>query len=72
MANMPARVALHASQMYSNNLTNLIDEFWNQEKKHFELKLEDDIIKSCLITHGGAVVHPIFAPSKKEKKSHKG
>jgi NAD(P) transhydrogenase subunit alpha len=72
MANMPARVALHASQMYSNNLTNLIDEFWNQEKKCFELKLEDDIIKSCLITHGGAVVHPTFARPKKEKNSHKG
>jgi NAD(P) transhydrogenase subunit alpha len=72
MANMPARVALHASQMYSNNLTNLIDEFWNQEKKRFELKLEDDIIKSCLMTHGGAIVHPTFAQPKKEKKSHKG
>jgi NAD(P) transhydrogenase subunit alpha len=72
MANMSTRVALHASQMYSNNLTNLIDEFWNKEKKHFELKLEDDIIKSCLMTHGGAVVHPTFAPPKKEKKSNKG
>jgi H+-translocating NAD(P) transhydrogenase subunit alpha len=72
LANMPARVALHASQMYSNNLTNLIDEFWNKEKKHFELKLEDDIIKSCLITHGGIIVHPTFASSKKEKNSHKG
>jgi NAD(P) transhydrogenase subunit alpha len=72
MANMPARVALHASQMYSNNLTNLIDEFWNKEKKHFELKLEDDIIKSCLMTHGGNVVHPTFKISSKEKKSHKG
>ncbi len=38
MANMPARVALHASQMYSNNLTNLIDEFWNKEKKQFRVE----------------------------------
>jgi H+-translocating NAD(P) transhydrogenase subunit alpha len=72
LANMPARVTLHASQMYSNNLYNLLDEFWNKEKKHFELKLEDDIMKSCLITHGGTVVHPTFAKSKEEKKSHKG
>jgi NAD(P) transhydrogenase subunit alpha len=72
MANMPARVALHASQMYSNNLTNLINEFWNDEKKRFEIKLDDDIIKNCLITHGGAVVHPTFALPKKAKKSHKG
>ncbi|MGD1044316.1 MAG: Re/Si-specific NAD(P)(+) transhydrogenase subunit alpha [Bacteroidota bacterium] len=72
LANMPARVAMNASQMYANNLTNLLDEFWNKEKKEFELKLDDDIIKGCLITHGGAIVHPNFAPHTKEKKSHKG
>ena len=72
LANMPARVAMNASQMYANNLTNLLDEFWNKEKKEFELKLDDDIIKGCLITHGGAIVHPNFAPHTEEKKSHKG
>jgi NAD(P) transhydrogenase subunit alpha len=72
LANMPARVAMNASQMYANNLTNLIDEFWNKEKKEFELKLDDDIIKGCLITHGGAIVHPSFMPHAEEKKSHKG
>jgi NAD(P) transhydrogenase subunit alpha len=72
VANMPARVAMNASQMYANNLTNFLDEFWNKEKKEFELKLEDDIIKGCLITHGGVIVHPSFAPHTEEKKSHKG
>jgi len=72
LANMPARVAMNASQMYANNLTNLLEEFWNKEKKEFELKLDDDIIKGCLITHGGSIVHPSFAPPTKEKKSHKG
>lgn len=71
VANMPGRVALNASQMYSNNIFNLIDEFWNKEKNQFELKLDDDIIKSCLITHNGAIVHPTFAPPKEEKKSPK-
>ncbi len=66
MKNMPARVALNASQMYSNNLFNLLDEFWNKETKQFDLKLDDDIIKSCLITHGGKVVHQMFAPEKKK------
>ena len=70
--NMPARVALNASQMYANNLTNLLDEFWNKEKKIFELKLDDDIIKGCLMTHGGSIVHPNFAKQTQEKKSHKG
>ncbi|RPI01978.1 MAG: Re/Si-specific NAD(P)(+) transhydrogenase subunit alpha [Ignavibacteriae bacterium] len=72
MANMPARVAMNASQMYANNLTNLVEEFWNKEKKIFELKPDDDIIKGCLITHGGRIVHPNFVPQPKEKKSKKG
>ncbi|MFA5831842.1 MAG: Re/Si-specific NAD(P)(+) transhydrogenase subunit alpha [Bacteroidota bacterium] len=65
--NMPARVAMNASLMYSNNLFNLLDEFWNKETKQFDLKLDDDIIKSCLITHGGKIVHPNFIPKKNEK-----
>ncbi|MHB1050375.1 MAG: Re/Si-specific NAD(P)(+) transhydrogenase subunit alpha [Bacteroidota bacterium] len=68
LTNMPAKVALNASLMYSNNLFNLLEEFWSAEKKKFELKTDDEIIKSCLITHQGAIVHPTFAPSK-EKKS---
>jgi NAD(P) transhydrogenase subunit alpha len=70
LANMPARVALHASQMYSNNLFNLLDEFWDKEKKQFMLNIEDEIIKSCLVTHDGKIVHPSFAPQdkKQEKK----
>ena len=71
LANMPARVAINPSQMYANNLMNLIDEFWNKEKIKFELKLDDEIIKGCLITHGGAIVHSDFAPTK-AKKSSKG
>jgi len=62
--NMPARVALNASLMYSNNLFNLLDEFWNKETHQFDLKLDDEIIQSCLITHGGKIVHPNFAAKK--------
>jgi len=65
IANMPGRVAMNASLMYSNNLFNIVDEFWNKEKEMFGLNLEDDIIKSCLITHGGAIVHPTFVVKKK-------
>lgn len=68
IANMPGKAAMNASQMYTNNLTNLLEEFWSKETKRFELKLDDDIIKGCLITHAGAVVHPAFAPKKDAKK----
>ncbi len=57
VANLPGRVAVHASQMYSSNLGGLIEEFWNKESKLFALNREDEIIRGCLITHDGAVVN---------------
>src|SRR3989338_5761954 len=44
-ANLPGRVAIHASQMYSCNLTNLIESYWNAEEKTFKLNPEDETIK---------------------------
>jgi NAD(P) transhydrogenase subunit alpha len=57
IANLPGRVPLHASQVYSANLTNLIEEFWDKQNKQFVLKLDDEIIKGCLVTHGGKIVN---------------
>lgn len=57
LGNLPGRVAVNASQMYSNNLLNLIEEYWNKDEKIFKLNCEDEIIKGCLITHQGQVIH---------------
>ncbi|NNL78156.1 MAG: Re/Si-specific NAD(P)(+) transhydrogenase subunit alpha [Desulfobacterales bacterium] len=61
LANLPGRVAAHASQMFSSNLYNLIDEFWSAEEKRFVLKFKDEIIKSCLITHKGRIISAFIA-----------
>ncbi len=58
--NLPGRVAVNASQMYSANLHNLVEEYWDKDAKKFNLNLEDEIIKGCLVTHGGKVVHPML------------
>ena len=55
--NMPGQVPLHASQMFSSNVTNLLDEFWNKESNKFELDFEDEIIKGCVVTHKGQLVN---------------
>ncbi len=55
LENMAGRVPVHASQMYSANLYNLVEEFWNKELKTMELSLEDDIVQGCLITHEGQI-----------------
>jgi NAD(P) transhydrogenase subunit alpha len=34
---------------------NLLGEFWEDEQKKFNLDLEDEIIKGCLVTHQGEI-----------------
>jgi NAD(P) transhydrogenase subunit alpha len=55
--NLPGEVARNASDMYSNNLVNLVLEFWDAEAKALSLDPEDEIIQACVITRGGAVVN---------------
>jgi len=55
--NLPGEVARNASDMYSNNLVNLLLEFWDAESKVLNLDPEDEIIQACVITREGAVVN---------------
>ena len=55
--NWSSEVCRDASDMYSNNLYNLLYDFWNAETKALELNFEDDIIQGCVITHQGDVVN---------------
>jgi len=68
--NMPGRVPVHASQMYSRNLLNFILEYWDDEKKIMKLRLDDEIIQGCLVTHN----HEIFSRTLKNimKEAHHG
>lgn len=53
--NIPATMPLHASMLYSRNLTSFVQEFWKDGK--FNLDLNDEILKGALVTHDGNVVH---------------
>jgi NAD(P) transhydrogenase subunit alpha len=57
LPNMPGRVAAAASEMYSNNIGNFVEHFWDTDTKAFRLDREHEILKGCLITHGGEIVH---------------
>jgi H+-translocating NAD(P) transhydrogenase subunit alpha len=54
--NFASTVPHHASQMYARNITAFLQLFVKDGK--FQLNLEDDIIKSTLITHAGEIVNP--------------
>ncbi len=56
-SNLAGQVAGDASQMYANNVYNLIEHAWDQERSSLRLDLEDTIIGGCLLTHEGQVLH---------------
>jgi NAD(P) transhydrogenase subunit alpha len=49
--NLPGELPYHSSQVYSSNIFNLIDEFWNEEKKQLNLDITDEILSICLVSH---------------------
>lgn len=57
---LEAQVPTHASQVYASNLTSFIEHFWDKTTGTFAFRLDDEILKGCLLTHGGAVIHERF------------
>ena len=49
--NLPGELPFHSSQVYSSNIFNLIDEFWNEEEKQLNLDVTDEILSICLVSH---------------------
>ncbi|NLE64938.1 MAG: Re/Si-specific NAD(P)(+) transhydrogenase subunit alpha [Elusimicrobia bacterium] len=56
IANLPSRVAAHASEMFANNLVNFIEHFWDKDLPVLHLPPEDPIIKGCLLTDNGNII----------------
>jgi NAD(P) transhydrogenase subunit alpha len=57
---LECRVPRDASQMYSANMVNLIEHFWDKENVSIGLDPGDEIIRGCLLTHDGKIVHERF------------
>jgi len=55
--NLPATLPTHASTLYARNLLNFLTAFWDKEAKRLNLDWTDDILKGCVVTHEGQVVH---------------
>lgn len=49
-----------ASLMLASNFYNLIEHFWDAETHEFQFREDDEILKGCLITRGGQIVHDRF------------
>lgn len=57
---LEAHVPTHASQVYASNLTSFIEHFWDASAGKFAFRLEDEILKGCLLTHNGEIIHERF------------
>jgi NAD(P) transhydrogenase subunit alpha len=55
--NLPASLPVHASQMYSRNITTLIGEFVDQESGELALDFDNDVVGPATVTHRGEVVN---------------
>ena len=62
--NWPGRITVAASNLYARNLLTFLTTFWDKDAKAPVLPDGDEIVKGTLLTRGGTVVHPQFAPSQ--------
>jgi len=60
--NLPARLPADASSLYARNLLALLPLLTDKESKAFAPAWEDEIVQGAMLTRGGALVHPHFAP----------
>jgi NAD(P) transhydrogenase subunit alpha len=58
ISNLPSLMPVHASQMYSRNVANLLLHLAGKEKEGLKLELEDPITSATMVTHAGAITHP--------------
>jgi NAD(P) transhydrogenase subunit alpha len=52
---LPSKMAVHASRMYSKNMTEFLTHIIRDQQ--LVLDLEDEITHGTLVTHGGKVIH---------------
>ena len=55
--NLPALMPVHASQMYSKNVSNLVFHLLGEDGQ-LNVNFEDAITAGVVATHGGKIVHP--------------
>ena len=58
------QVPFDASKMFSGNISAFLTHFYNKETKEFEVRTDDDIMKGCLLTQGGQIIHERFKDAK--------
>ena len=61
-SNLPGRLAVDSSSLYSRNLFNFVSLFVDKKMGAINLNWDDEIIKGAGLTRDGAIVHPALQP----------
>lgn len=69
--NVPGRVAVDASALYARNLFNFAQLLLDGDKKALVKVFEDEILKACLLTDNGKLVHKDFGGGAAKKPAAK-
>jgi proton-translocating NAD(P)+ transhydrogenase subunit alpha len=60
--NVPDRIAASASSLYARNLFAFLEVLVDKKSRTLAINWDDEIVKATVLTRGGEVVHPSFAP----------
>ncbi len=60
--NLPARLPADSSALYARNILALLPLLADKESKAFAPAWDDEIIQGAMLSCGGALIHPNFAP----------
>lgn len=56
--NVPSRIPVDASRLYSKNLLNFLTSLIDQDNQKLAVNFDDEIVQATLLTKEGSVVHP--------------
>ena len=54
------QVPFDASKMLSGNFSAFLTHFFNREQGELVVDLQDEIMRGCLLTQGGKIIHERF------------
>ena len=54
----PSRLPTQSSNLYGNNLVNLLTDMTPEKDGQLVVNLEDEVVRGCLVTHAGVVTWP--------------
>ncbi len=60
LGNLEGRVPKDSSSMLAANFASFLEHFWDKDSGALRLDPENELLKGCLITHHGSIVHEKF------------